>query len=301
MESETKNSGKGSHSARLDEILNSLESGGERPEGELPPEPEQKHEDDDRKSLKKLRENLMSYDWSRQDVYRISLKFFRERTAQELNAQFQKLLSSLQYFESPKENNDLALKVLLNEMTSTEAMKKSILRKDTLDLRKALMQQDWARGFVEQLVKKYAGEKNITELNSKFHLIINELPYETDPKENTALAIKVLLDWANYEQVHQEAARNKYVRETARAFKSLPQEYLNRIVEKFFSRETVHGVFDRVSRLTERLRVGGHPKDYLLAVKTILGEITEDEARIEVRKAKNAEDISRIERGLLAP
>ena len=147
-------------------------------------------------------------------------------------------------------------------------------------------------------MKKYAGEKNVSDLNSKFHLIINELPYELDPKENTPLAIKVLLDWANYEQVRQEAGRNKYVRETGRVFKNLPADCLDRIVEKFFGRETVHGVFDRVMRLTERLRVGVHPRDHVLAVKTILGDITEDEARIEVRKAKNAEDISRIEREL---
>ena len=132
MEPEIKDGGESAHSAKLEEILSSLEAA-ELPlqDGALSEEPAPKHEEDDRKSLKKLRENLMSYEWARQDVYRISLKFFKERTAVELDAQFQKLLNSFQFFENPKENHDLALKVLLNEMTSTEAMKKSLLRKDT--------------------------------------------------------------------------------------------------------------------------------------------------------------------------
>ncbi|NLO90886.1 MAG: hypothetical protein GX410_02675 [Elusimicrobia bacterium] len=299
MEPEIKNESEQDRPGRLDAILSCLNAPVQETSGELKPEePAPVREEDDRKSLKKLRENLMSYDWARQDVYRISLKFFKERTAQELDAQFQKLLASFHYLESPAENHDLALKVLLNEMTSTEAMKKSLLRRDSADLRKVLSQQDWSKGYVEQLVGKYAGEKTIAEINAKFHLVINELPYESDPRENTNLALKVMLDWANYEQIKLDAQRNKYVRETARVFKGLSQEYVDRIVEKFFNRETVHGVFDRVLRLTQRLRVGVHPRDHVLAVRTILGDITEDEARLEVRKAKNAEDISRVEREL---
>jgi hypothetical protein len=253
-----------------------------------------REEPGDKKSLKALREHLMEFAWARDEVYNISSKFFGRRTAAELDEQYQRLLKSLHFLESPEENSDLALKVMLDEMTSAEAIKKSLLRKSEAELKKALEGFSWPAENIGRLARKYAGDKTAQEIETRYRIILSELPYEDSPDENRDLALAVMEDGGQYESASLEAARRKYSREISKMLGLPSRPYVARLTEKFFGQETAGALLNRCEDISKEIASGAHPRDFEPAIKVLLEDLTQQEAVLEMRALKNQDDIAHI-------
>jgi len=289
----------GLRAANIEEVFSRLAADKEK--NQLPSRPPAQN-CGDKESLKQFRETLLACDWAKNDVYRLSVKFFGKRSGGDLDAQHKKLLSSMHYGAAAEENDDLALKVLLDEMTSAEAIKKSRLRKNEAELRKTLAIFDWAAGNVDALAKKYAGEKTAEELAAKYSLLLSELPCDDDPQENRRFALRVLLDSSAYGAVREEAAKAKYSRQVSRLFKTIPPDYVQKATELFCGKLGAEELLNRCEDAAAEIRLGAHPKDVLIPLRILLGEISKEDALRETRRLKNADDIARTASGLsLAP
>ncbi len=248
----------------------------------------------DKKSLKALREHLMAFPWAKEEVYSLSSKFFGRRTAVELDEQYQRLLKSLHYLEMPEENADLALKVMLDEMTSAEAIKKSLLRKSETELKKALEDFSWPADNISRLARKYAGEKTAKEIETRYRIILSELPYDDSPDENRDLALAVLEDGGQYDSASNEAARRKYSREISKMLGLPARPHVARLTGKFFGTETPGALLTKCEDISQEIRSGVHPRDFEPAIKVLLEDLTQQDAALEMRALKNQDDIAHI-------
>lgn len=264
-------------------------------------QPESSDTEDDLKSLKKLRESLLSLGWDRDDVYSISGKFFGRRSAKEINEQRDKLLNSLHYLKFPGENTDLAIKVLSDQMTSAEAIKKSLERKNRAALLAELTVVEWARGFAPQLAERYAGEQTAQELSARFTAILGELPWDNSPQENRVAAIEIMLDASAYDRLFSRLAKDKFSRELSLELPGLSKENADKLTEMFSAKRTAASVAEDVLRIQDGIQAGSFPKDYELAARTALGEVSLEDAMGEVRALKNREDILRVGKDLALP
>jgi len=259
-----------------------------------PPKPAKAEEPPDRKSLKSLRENLLAYGWARENVYSISAKFFGKRTAAELDEQYRKLLNSLNYLESAEENADLALKLLLDEMTSAEAVKKSLSRKAGAELKHALAGTGWPAEKIEKIAAKYAGDKTAADIETRYRMILSELPHRRTPEENSDLALDVLEDKGAYPQARILAERRKYAAEIAELLGPLPEGCASRLAEKFSGAAAPAELLEKCRAVSEEIRAGAYPGDFLPALRVLLGEIEKADAAREMRALKNQDDIARM-------
>lgn len=254
----------------------------------------QPEELDEKKSLRRLREKLSELGWSRDEVYRLSVKFFGRRTAAEIDEDYRNLLKSFRFVEKPEENRDLALKVMLDELTSTEAVKSSHVKMRRAELRASLSQLPWAAETVDALVEKYADEKTAEELILRFNIILSDLPYDTVPAENNALAAAILLDASRYEESFEIAGKRVYALALGREFEDIPPELSQRLTDKYWNSVTAEELGEQSDRISNEIRHGEHPRNFILSLRVLTGELTKEEAFNEARRRKNVDDIAKL-------
>jgi len=250
-------------------------------------------EPEDKKSLTALRDNLSAYPWVKGEVYRISAKFFSKRSAAEIDEQYNRLLSSLHFLDNPQENADLALKVILDEMTSAEAMKASLSRQGGAELKRSLETVGWPADRVARLAAKYAGEKTAADLEARYRIILSELTNDGCPTDNRDLALDVLEDAGRYESAKEEAARRVYAKQLSRLL-DLPLQGVEKLSAMFFGKKPAEWLLDECREINEQIRFGQYPKGFAIAVSVICGEISKDNALLQTRALKNQEDISHL-------
>ncbi|MDD4005313.1 MAG: hypothetical protein PHW69_08965 [Elusimicrobiaceae bacterium] len=282
--------------SNIDDIFSTIEVAAAPPQEapaprrrKTPPE-----ELDEKKSLRRLREKLSELGWSRDEVYRLSVKFFGRRTAAEIDEDYRNLLNSFRYVEKPEENRELALKVMLDELTSTEAVKSSHIRMRRGELREQLAELPWAADMVDALVEKYADEKTAEELLMRFNIILSDLPYDASSSENNALAAGILLDASRFDESFEIAGKRVYALALAREFEDIPQELSQRLTDKYWNSVNAEELGEMSDRISSEIRHGEHPRNFILSLRVLTGELTKEEAFNEARRRKNVDDIAKL-------
>jgi len=252
------------------------------------------HRTPDKRDLFELRNKLGDFGFSHDDVYKLSLKFAGILKAIDIKAKFDKILKSLHYIKNPDENRTLAIDVLVDEVTISEAIKKSHVKKSEKEIKETLKHHYWARNYLNELAKKYAGEKTPAEIIAKFKLMLADIPYLKDPTENIELAVSLLIDWSNHDKVAKKTRLVEFHNDLHKLFGKLPEELTVKLVNLFFGLKTPQQLFEQCHKLLEDLGYPIKQENYIFALNMILGKISKEEALVELRKRKNKEFVLQL-------
>lgn len=248
----------------------------------------------DEKNAFKLRNELSRFGFGHGDIYKLSLKFAGILKASEIKGKFDKISKSLHYSVKPQENYALAMEVLLDETTISEAIKKSMIKKSENEIKSFLGQYDWAKNHLDAIALKYAGEKTPHEILNKFNLLLKEIPYLENPQENSKLALEVLLDRKNITKIENKKKRVEFICEIRKSFGDLADDLLFKITDKYFGQVTAQKLFASSMELLKDLGYDQKKENYILALKILTGEVTKEESILQLRKKKNKQIISML-------
>ncbi len=142
------------------------------------------------------------------DLVVIARRYLTQKTPQDIADTFNAVLERLPHIKQKEENLQLAVRVLLDgtESTFEQAQQVAALQREQNILSNALQKHDVFSGYEQELVKKFAGQKNATELLKQAEEILKNLPHTKDPNENRDLACKVLLGTLTAQQARQQAS-----------------------------------------------------------------------------------------------
>jgi hypothetical protein len=150
------------------------------------------------------------------------------------------------------------------------------------------------QGRLDEIVAKYADEKTAEEIITRYHIILADLPHDKEEAENYAFAVDILLDASRYDENFERAGKRVYALGLAREFEDIPQELSLRLTDKYWNSVSAAELGEMSDRISSEIRHGEHPRNYVLSLRVLTGELTQDEAFSEARRRKNVDDIAAL-------